>query len=119
MKRVFSNLIDNAVAACLGSKLEAPKVSITSKFDAELKILRIIVADNGPGIPTGDRQRVFEPYYSTKESGTGLGLAIVKRIIEDHNGFIRVMANDSRGTRMVIELPITEANTWKPTQPNE
>lgn len=119
MKRVFSNLIDNAVAACLGQKSEAPKVSITSKFDAELKILRIIVADNGPGIPTGDRQRVFEPYYSTKESGTGLGLAIVKRIIEDHNGFIRVMANDSRGTRMVIELPITEANTWKPTQPNE
>ncbi len=119
MKRVFSNLIDNAVAACLSLKDHTAKVQVSTKYDSELKTVRISVADNGPGIPQGDRQRVFEPYYSTKESGTGLGLAIVKRIIEDHNGFIRVISNEVQGTKMVIELPVIEANNWKPAQANE
>jgi len=118
IKRVFSNLVDNAVTAAVAeSGQEAPKISLSSKYDAELKTLRIVVADNGPGIPASDRQRVFEPYYSTKESGTGLGLAIVKRIIEDHNGFIRALANENRGTKMVIELPVSDANSWKGKEP--
>ncbi len=104
IKRVFVNLVDNSVAASLKEK--RPLVSVNTSFDPDLRIIRFSVTDNGEGIPQRDRARIFEPYYSTKETGTGLGLAIVKRIIEDHNGFIRATANEPKGTRMVIELPL-------------
>jgi two-component system nitrogen regulation sensor histidine kinase NtrY len=74
------------------------------------------VADNGEGIPVSDRNRIFEPYYSTKEGGTGLGLPIVKRIIEDHNGFIRATANDPKGTKMLMELPVNAVDAWTPSK---
>ena len=54
------------------------------------------------------RERIFEPYVTSKAHGTGLGLAIVKRTVEDHHGFIRAMANHPRGTKIVIELPVVE-----------
>jgi two-component system nitrogen regulation sensor histidine kinase NtrY len=113
MKRVIANLTDNSVSAVengrdeavLGAALE-PTVAISTHYDNVLNIVRIEVADNGVGIPEADRGRIFEPYFSTKEHGTGLGLAIVKRIVEDHNGFVRAYANQPRGTKVVIELPL-------------
>jgi two-component system nitrogen regulation sensor histidine kinase NtrY len=63
------------------------------------------VADDGPGIPPDDKDKLFLPYFSTKKRGTGLGLAIVNRIISDHHGYIRVEDNRPRGTRFIIELP--------------
>lgn len=116
MKRVFLNLIDNSLSA--GAGIEHLRIQVITKYDAQLKILRISVLDNGPGIPAAERQKVFEPYYSTKESGTGLGLAIVKRIIEDHNGVIRVLANEPQGTKMVIEIPVLEPIPWRPSMEN-
>ena len=107
IKRVFVNLIDNAISACYTEA--SPQISVSTSFEPKIKSLRISVADNGIGIPAADRARIFEPYYSTKETGTGLGLAIVKRIIEDHSGFIRALANSPRGTRILIELPVTLA----------
>jgi two-component system nitrogen regulation sensor histidine kinase NtrY len=74
----------------------------------------VVVADSGAGIPTGLRNRIFEPYYSTKEGGTGLGLAIVKRIIEDHSGFIRALPNEPVGTKILIELPVAISDAWVP-----
>ena len=67
--------------------------------------MRVIVADNGPGVPDADRGRLFLPYYSTKQRGSGLGLAIVRRIIVEHGGSIEATDNPPRGTRMTIELP--------------
>lgn len=110
LKRVLLNLVDNSVGAMAKQKEGA--IEISTKFDAEIKTVRITVADTGPGIPAADRNRVFEPYFSTKETGTGLGLPIVKRIIEDHNGFIRALANEPKGTKMVIELPIQVGQNW-------
>jgi two-component system nitrogen regulation sensor histidine kinase NtrY len=55
------------------------------------------------------KERIFEPYFSTKKNGTGLGLAIVNQIIEDHRGYIRVRPNEPRGSRFTIELPVLEA----------
>jgi len=107
MKRVLINLLENAVAA-LGKKAHAGQpstVAITTQYDSVLRIARCIVADNGPGIPNEVRDRVFDPYFSTKDGGTGLGLAIAKRIIDDHNGFIRVFKNTPVGSKFVIELP--------------
>ncbi len=101
MKRVMINLLDNAVTAVDGNG----EISVNLSFDEILKIARLEVSDNGPGIPAKDKIGMFEPYFSTKEKGSGLGLAIVSNIIADHHGFIRVRDNQPRGTTIVIELP--------------
>jgi len=105
IKRVLINLLDNAVAA-VG---EEGNVDLESGYDKELKMATFVVADNGVGIAPEDRARLFEPYFSTKKSGTGLGLAIVNSIISDHHGFIRVKDNIPKGTRFIIELPVSGA----------
>jgi two-component system, NtrC family, nitrogen regulation sensor histidine kinase NtrY len=65
----------------------------------------VVVADDGPGIPAEEREKLFLPYYSTKRRGSGLGLAIVRRIVAEHGGSIDVGDNTPRGTRFTIELP--------------
>lgn len=102
IKRVLINLIDNAVAAIE----EGGVVSIETHYLEELRLARLEVADNGAGISAEAKQRLFEPYFSTKKTGTGLGLAIVSNIIADHNGYIRVKDNTPAGTRFVIEFPV-------------
>jgi two-component system nitrogen regulation sensor histidine kinase NtrY len=101
-RQVIINLIENSISA-IGS--EQGEISIRLSFDATLQIARLECADTGRGIAPENRQKVFEPYYSTKEKGTGLGLAIVSSIVADHNGFIRVRANEPRGTVFMVELP--------------
>jgi two-component system nitrogen regulation sensor histidine kinase NtrY len=110
--RVLVNLIDNGIAAL--ETTGERRIVVSTVYDFDLKILRLTVADTGSGIPAAQRSRVFEPYFSTKESGTGLGLAIVKRIVEDHSGFIRALAYEPKGTRMVIELPVNEVSSFTP-----
>ncbi len=112
IKRVLINLLDNSISAVTETK--NPQIEVSSAYDPDYKIARLTLTDNGIGIPADDRLRVFEPYYTTKESGTGLGLAIVKRIIEDHNGSIRCFGHQPRGTKMVIELPLPNNTVWAP-----
>ncbi|MGC8492530.1 MAG: ATP-binding protein [Syntrophobacteraceae bacterium] len=101
-RQVIINLLENAIHAIGG---QGGEISIRLSYDATLKIARMECADTGRGIAPENRPRIFEPYYSTKEKGTGLGLAIVSNIIADHNGFIRVRANQPRGTVFTVELP--------------
>ncbi len=105
MKRVIINLIDNAAAAVGESGL----IKVETHFMKDLQVARLEVIDNGEGISGEAKQRLFEPYFSTKRSGTGLGLAIVSNIISDHNGYIRVKDNKPAGTRFIIELPVKAA----------
>jgi two-component system, NtrC family, nitrogen regulation sensor histidine kinase NtrY len=105
MKRVLINLLDNAVEAMGGRGT----VRIDAARDAGSGMVRLEVADEGPGIRPDDRDRLFVPYFSTKKRGTGLGLAIVNRIVSDHMGRIRVEDNRPRGARFVIELPASPA----------
>jgi two-component system nitrogen regulation sensor histidine kinase NtrY len=105
MKRVFVNLIDNALDA-LVSIADERLITITTCRDGETSLLRAEVADTGQGIEPGDFRRLFEPYFSRRDSGTGLGLAIVQRIILEHGGRIRAEKNHPRGARFVIELPV-------------
>ncbi|MFC1890350.1 PAS domain-containing sensor histidine kinase [Thermodesulfobacteriota bacterium] len=102
IQRAIINLLDNAVAAVNGKG----EIRIVTRFDDILKYSRVEILDNGHGIPTELKHRLFEPYFSTKKSGTGLGLTIVKTIITDHHGYIRVLDNKPSGTRFIIELPI-------------
>jgi signal transduction histidine kinase len=69
---------------------------------------RLTVADTGGGIPEAMRERVFDPFCTTKESGTGLGLAVCQRIVEDHHGDIR-FATSEAGTTFTVELPLLAA----------
>ena len=101
IRRVIINLVDNAIEA-MDRK---GRVVIELQHAAAERVVRIIVADNGPGIPAGEREKLFMPYYSTKRRGSGLGLAIVRRIVAEHGGAIEVTDNTPRGTRFVIELP--------------
>ncbi len=102
MKRVLINLIDNAAAAIENEGV----VRVETRYMEEMQVARLDVSDNGAGMGAEARQRLFEPYFSTKKTGTGLGLAIVQNIIADHNGYIRVKDNEPRGTRFIIEIPV-------------
>jgi two-component system nitrogen regulation sensor histidine kinase NtrY len=101
VRRVIINLVDNAVEAME----REGEIVVETQLDMAHSIVRVIVADNGPGIPAGEREKLFLPYYSTKRRGSGLGLAIVRRIIAEHGGNIDVGDNTPRGTRFTIELP--------------
>ncbi|RME17746.1 MAG: PAS domain S-box protein, partial [Bdellovibrio sp.] len=111
IKRLLSNLLDNAVAAVKGQPHAEIKVS--TKYDPLLKLVSMVVTDNGPGIPEELKNRIFEPYVTTKEHGTGLGLAIVKRTVEEHNGYIRAFPAKPAGTQFVIEFPVILSDTHK------
>ena len=103
IKRVLINLIDNSIAASAGQG----RIELETSFDRNLKMIAMTVSDQGCGIPGEDKPRLFEPYFSTKKAGTGLGLAIVATIIADHHGYIRVRDNQPRGSRFIVELPVT------------
>jgi two-component system nitrogen regulation sensor histidine kinase NtrY len=101
IRRVIINLVDNAIEAMERRGC----IVVETQLDAANSLVRVIVADDGPGIPLAEREKLFLPYYSTKRRGSGLGLAIVRRIIAEHGGTIDVGDNTPRGTRFTIELP--------------
>ena len=69
-------------------------------------MVRLEVADDGPGISDEVKLRIFEPYFSTRKSGTGLGLAIAHTIVSEHGGTIRCRDNQPTGTVFTVELPL-------------
>src|SRR6185436_16627644 len=101
VRRVIINLVDNAIEATE----RRGEIVVETQLDRANSVARVVVADNGPGIPLAEREKLFLPYYSTKRRGSGLGLAIVRRIIAEHGGNIEVGDNVPRGTRFTIELP--------------
>ncbi|MCX7975191.1 MAG: ATP-binding protein [Candidatus Aminicenantes bacterium] len=101
IKRVLINLFDNAIEA-MNKK---GKISLRTRFDKSQNRVIIEVADNGPGIPEEDKNKLFLPYFSTKRKGTGLGLAIVHQIVKEHNGTISVDDNIPNGAKFIIQLP--------------
>ena len=104
MRRVFVNLIDNALNALEEIDGER-KISIKTSHNTERSVLVTEVSDTGQGIEPADFKRLFQPYFSRRESGTGLGLAIVQRIILEHRSRIRAEPNFPRGAKFIIELP--------------
>jgi PAS domain S-box-containing protein len=117
IKRCLVNLIDNAMHAVQeedGAAAGAKRIGVTTTYDAERDCVRLSVADTGVGIAAEDRDRLFEPYFSTRKRGTGLGLAIVGHIVADHHGVIRFEDNHPRGAVFIMELPVGEP---APSQP--
>lgn len=104
LRSVFTNLVINAVEAIDG---EGGSVSIKLS-NAEPNSVKVEITDSGCGISAQDISKVFEPYFSTKETGTGLGLAIVKKAVDDHGGTISVASKEGSGTTFTIILPAKE-----------
>ncbi len=117
MKQVFWNLLINAAQAMdrggdIRIRLEKGEDRLPSLVPPWLaqrtvkEWLKIAITDSGNGIAPGDKEKIFEPFFSTKEGGTGLGLSIVHKIIENHSGVIRVESQPARGATFTIFLPV-------------
>jgi two-component system nitrogen regulation sensor histidine kinase NtrY len=101
IRRVMINLVDNALEAMD----HQGTIEVSTQHDPGNSLVRVVVADDGPGISPAERDKLFLPYYSTKKRGSGLGLAIVRRIVVEHGGSIDVTDNSPHGTRFAVELP--------------
>jgi two-component system nitrogen regulation sensor histidine kinase NtrY len=104
IKRAVANLVDNAAEAMQDAILK--EITISTSLVASRDAVELVVSDTGQGVSRDVKERLFLPYFSTKQRGTGLGLAIVSRIVEDHHGSIRVEENKPVGSRFVVELPV-------------
>jgi signal transduction histidine kinase len=102
---VFENLMKNSIDAIAG---DAGKIHITGGYNKVEKRVEITFSDNGKGMSSGVRGRIFSPGFTTKDRGWGLGLALVKRILEEiHHGTIRVVSTQpGKGTTFLITLPV-------------
>ena len=111
LRQVFMNLIANAIDA----SQENSQVLISTELlpaetdgngQAARSYARVTIADQGKGMDKATRDRIFEPFFSTKKRGTGLGLAIVKQIVEQHGGRISVASEPGKGSQFKIDLPV-------------
>jgi signal transduction histidine kinase len=110
LRQVFVNVIANAVDASLeNSAVHISTERLASESDGDgqqpKRYVRITIADEGKGMDQATRDRIFEPFFSTKKRGTGLGLAIVKQIVEQHGGRISVASEPGKGSKFNIDLP--------------
>jgi nitrogen fixation/metabolism regulation signal transduction histidine kinase len=104
LRRVFINLVRNSGQALRDAGRTEGRVKVTLRRAGDYWVTDI--DDDGPGIPDVLRERIFDPYVTTKEDGTGLGLAIVKKVIVEHGGVITALASPLGGARMRVTMPV-------------
>jgi signal transduction histidine kinase len=102
LRSVFNNLFLNALQAMEST---GGHLNIKISPDESSDFVCFDISDTGPGISQENLSKIFEPYFSTKETGTGLGLAIVHKIVDVHNGEIEVESREGEGTRFTVKLP--------------
>lgn len=104
MRRVVVNLLENAVRAVhdRGQGI----IDVDTGFTEEEGMIAVEVSDEGVGIPSEMRERIFDPYFTTKSDGTGLGLAIAMRIVEEHGGTITFSENKPQGSIFRVMIPV-------------
>jgi two-component system, NtrC family, sensor histidine kinase AtoS len=121
LSQVFINLIANAFEALDGKGRVAISASIaamdedpafTGAPSAPTPVVIVEVADDGPGIAADLRDRIFNPFFTTKPQGSGLGLAIVRKIVDAHDGRIDLISSPQAGTRFRITIPVTSTSGW-------
>lgn len=101
--RVFNNLIKNSIQAISSNDKGIIQIQVSTE---ENNLLKVIISDNGTGIPEEQKIRIFTPYFTTKSTGSGIGLAMVKQIIVNHGGTIYFESEENVGTQFIIEFPI-------------
>jgi two-component system, NtrC family, nitrogen regulation sensor histidine kinase NtrY len=116
--QALTNLLQNALDAIDGRDaqdgVELPRGRIDMTVARDVRGMTIAVADNGKGLPQDDRERLTEPYVTTRTKGTGLGLAIVKKIMEDHGGEVRLADNPGGGAIVTLDFPQRDAGSGGP-----
>jgi signal transduction histidine kinase len=108
LRSLFNNLMINAVQS-----MESAGGMLTVKIMPDDRFVRIEIIDTGCGISESNRAKIFEPYFSTKETGTGLGLAIVQKIVDVHHGTIEVDSKVGEGTRFVVRIPAEKTSAGR------
>jgi signal transduction histidine kinase len=106
LKEALLNLLFNA---CEASEDSAVSISITEEQGVEGglgHVANIRVSDNGAGIPQSIREKLFQPFFTTKDTGTGLGLSIAAGIVEAHGGLISFNSKDGGGATFTVSLPL-------------
>ncbi len=117
LRQALTNLLQNAVDAIDGRAEPRPKGAVRVRIEQGEAGTVIEVADNGRGLPAEDRERLTEPYVTTRAKGTGLGLAIVKKIMEDHAGLLQLDDAPEGGARVRLVLPARAAEPPGVTAP--
>jgi two-component system, NtrC family, nitrogen regulation sensor histidine kinase NtrY len=107
VKRALANLIDNAAEAMQTSLLRV--LTVTTGLSEDGMSVEVAVCDTGYGLTDEIRERLFLPFYSTKQRGTGLGLSIAAKIAQEHHGSIRAESNTPKGARFLLCLPVIES----------
>ena len=116
--QVLTNILKNASEAIEGREGSGlPPGEIALSLSDDGKTVRIVVEDNGKGLPREGRERLTEPYMTTRSKGTGLGLAIVKKIMEDHGGWLTLDDREGGGARVSLVFP-RDAKEVAPQQPH-
>ena len=106
IRRALANLIDNAAEAMQGSLLRV--LTVETSLSEDGSAIEVVVSDTGHGLTDEIRERLFLPFYSTKQRGTGLGLSIAAKIVQEHGGSIRAESNSPKGARFLLRLPLME-----------
>jgi PAS domain S-box-containing protein len=106
IRRALANLIDNAAEAMHGSLLRV--LGLHSSLSEDGASVDLCVSDTGHGLTDEIRERLFLPFYSTKQRGTGLGLSIAAKIVQEHGGSLRAETNNPKGARFLLRLPLME-----------
>lgn len=113
-KRVIVNLVDNAAEAMQDSPVKRLYIATAAAGDT----VELVISDTGCGVSAEDKEKLFLPYFSTKNRGTGLGLAIVNHIVSEHNATVRIEDNHPSGARFIVEIAaMTPSDSeWKPVE---
>jgi signal transduction histidine kinase len=119
--QVFMNLLTNAFEALDGrgtvtltaaARAIEQDPAFAGDVEAPKTFIVVDVSDDGPGVPSGLRDRVFNPFFTTKPTGSGLGLPIVRKIVDAHDGRIDLSSEPGRGTRFRVTLPVSSGSGW-------
>jgi signal transduction histidine kinase len=114
MKQVFMNLILNAIQAMKDGGSISISTSLSARNDAEIirEYVQVEVRDTGIGIPQENLERIFDPFFTSKDEGSGLGLAVSHQIVQEHGGFVTVESAVGKGTAFFVHVPV-----GKPVRP--
>jgi signal transduction histidine kinase len=107
VRQLFLNLLLNAIEAATETPEVKGRITVAMEniSERDSKSVRIVIEDNGPGIPVHDLTKIFYPFFTTKPRGTGLGLSLVQKIVMAHNGRIEAQNAEPRGARFLVTLP--------------
>jgi signal transduction histidine kinase len=105
LRRVFGNLIGNALDAMEEAHIAGPTLTVASGRNLAGSDVWVSIKDNGPGMDEEQARRVFEPFFTSKSNGTGLGLAVTRKLVEQHAGTIEVHSVPGRGAEFVLTFP--------------